>query len=384
MNRLSAAVAARRRDGRPFLDLTISNPTRAGFDYPVDDLERILGRGARAAYSPDPFGLLSAREAVARSLTSEVDAVSPDDLVLTASTSEAYSFLFKLLADPGDCVLVPTPSYPLLEHLAVLSSVQLRAFPLEYHAQGRGVGRWAVDLHALERAADDRTRAIIVIHPNNPTGSYLRDDEMRALAELCASRDIALISDEVFYEYPLVDDPARAGSAASTTTGLSFSLGGLSKSAALPHWKLGWIRVGGPAALKREALEGLELIADTFLSVATPVQEALPEILEISKVMREQISERTRRNLAVVREITARSSSIDLLPVEGGWSAVLRVPRLRSDEDLALELFEAKDVLVQPGYFFDFHAEGFVVVSLLCVEEEFAEGMARVVEYVGS
>lgn len=384
MNRLSVAVAERRRAGRSYLDLTVSNPTRVGLAYPLSDLERILSRAATAAYSPDPFGIRTAREALARHLSSPGDDVPVDDLVLTASTSEAYSFLFALLANPGDRVLVPTPSYPLLEHLAALSSVELGLFPLDYHAQGRGAGRWGLDLHALERAADARTRAVIVIHPNNPTGSYLRKGELDALSGFCAGRGIALISDEVFYEYPLTDDALRAPSAVSDSRCLAFSLGGLSKSVGLPHWKLGWIRVGGPAAMKSEALEGLELIADTFLSVGTPVQEALPEILDAGRTIRSQIIARTRGNLELLQRTVSPASSIEMLPVEGGWSAVLRVPRLRGDEDFALELLERHDVLVHPGYFFDFHAEGFIVLSLLPPVNSFREGVRRIVEYVGT
>ena len=339
---LNRLTIERRKRG-DVLDLTETNPTRAGIDYPHDELAEILARAARAPYDPDPRGLRSAREALG----------DPDDLILTASTSEAYSFLFKLLTDPGDNVLTPAPSYPLLEHLASMELVELRPFALEFHR------RW--EIHDLP--ANERTRAIVVVNPNNPTGSFVTRAEWDAIA----SRGLPIISDEVFIDYPLEGAPE-----AHTTPVLTFTLGGLSKSAGLPHFKLAWIRVSGPG--KREALEALELIADNFLSVATPVQVALPELLRIAPNIREAIRARTRANLATLR--AANMPAAQVLPVEGGWSAVIRVPRVMSDEELALKLLD-RGVLVQPGYFFDF-AEGYLVVSLLPREETFAEGVTRI------
>lgn len=346
VNRLT--VARRGRTG--LLDLTETNPTRAGLPYPLDELRDALARGARAAYDPDPRGLLSAREAVAAHL-----GCSASDLLLTASTSEAYAFLFKLLTDPGDAVLTATPSYPLLEHLAQLESVTLRTFAMEMHR------RW--EIHDVP--CDERTRAIIVVNPNNPTGSFVNAAEQEAIARL----RLPVVSDEVFIDYPL----EGRGTSFVRDDVLTFTLGGLSKSAGLPHFKLGWIRVSGPG--KAEALDALEMIADNFLSVATPVQVALPDLLRIGAQIRELIRERTRRNLAVLR--ATNEPSIEVLPVEGGWSAVLRVPRLATDEELALRLLDA-GVVVQPGYFFDFEREGHLVVSLLTEEAAFAEGIAIV------
>lgn len=349
---LNRLTIERRRRG-PLLDLTETNPTRAGIEYPHDKLAEALARGARAPYDPDPRGLRSAREALG----------GADDLILTASTSEAYSYLFKLLTDPGDNVAIPVPSYPLFEHLASMELVELRPFALEFHR------RW--ELHDV--AVDPRTRAIIVVNPNNPTGSFLRAEEWSALA----AHDLPLISDEVFIDYALEGAPEPR----PAEEVLTFTLGGLSKSAGLPHFKLGWIRVSGPG--KEEALEALELIADNFLSVATPVQAALPEILRIAPRIREAIRARTRRNLATLRRAFESTPSAQVLPVEGGWSAVIRIPRVMSDEEFALALLE-RGVLVQPGYFFDFASDGYLVVSLLTREDTFVEGVSRVVNMLQS
>ena len=340
---LNRLTIERRKRG-DVLDLTETNPTRAGIDYPLDELSDVLARAARASYDPDPRGLRSAREALG----------DPDDFILTASTSEAYSFLFKLLTDPGDNVLTPSPSYPLFEHLASMELVELRPFALEFHR------RW--EIHELP--TNERTRAIVVVNPNNPTGSFVTRAEQDAIA----TRGLPVISDEVFLDYPL----ESSGTSFIHDDVLTFTLGGLSKSAGLPHFKLAWIRVSGPG--KREALEALELIADNFLSVATPVQVALPELLRIAPRIREAILTRTRANLATLR--AANMPAAQVLPVEGGWSAVIRVPRVMSDEELALKLLD-RGVLVQPGYFFDF-AEGYLVVSLLPREETFAQGVKRI------
>jgi alanine-synthesizing transaminase len=348
---LNRLTVERRKRGE-LLDLTETNPTRAALPYPHDELAEALARGARAAYDPDPRGLRSAREALAAELQCDAD-----DLLLTASTSEAYSFLFKLLADPGDAVLTATPSYPLLEHLASLELVELRTFAMEFHR------RW--EIHDVP--VDARTKAILVVSPNNPTGSYVTPREQNALAAF----GVPIISDEVFLDYPL----EGSGTTFVRDDVLTFTLGGLSKSAGLPHFKLGWIRVSGPG--KAEALEALELIADNFLSVATPVQAALPELLRIAPRIREAISLRTRTNLAVLR--AALPPSMQVLPVEGGWSAVIRVPRVMPDEELAIALLD-RGVVVQPGYFFDFPTDGYLVVSLLTVEKTFAEGVTRIAE----
>ena len=347
---LNRLTIERRKRGN-LLDLTETNPTRAGIEYPHEELAEILARAAHAPYDPDPRGLRSAREALG----------DPDDFLLTASTSEAYSFLFKLLTDPGDEIVTATPSYPLLEHLAALEQVIIRTFPLEFHR------RW--EMHGTY--VKPNTRAIVVVNPNNPTGSFVTPAEQ----DVVAAVGLPVISDEVFLDYPL----EASGTSFVRDDVLTFTLGGLSKSAGLPHFKLAWIRVSGPG--KREALEALELIADNFLSVATPVQVALPDLLRIAPRIREAIRARTRANLATLR--TANMPAAQVLPVEGGWSAVIRVPRIMSDEDLALALLD-HGVVVQPGYFFDFPHEGYLVVSLLTPEETFAQGIERVADMMPS
>ena len=336
-----------RRSG--LLDLTISNPTHASLEYPEDELAEAMSRAARAKYDPQPLGLRSAREAIADDWQCDAD-----DIVITASTSESYSFLFKLLTDPGDAVLTATPSYPLLEHLASLELIDLRTFRLEFHR------RWELHAERVREAVSARTKAIIVVNPNNPTGSYVRDDEQDALA----SMRLPIISDEVFFEY-------GSGTRIVRDDILTFTLGGLSKSAGLPHYKLGWIRVSGPE--KKKAIDALELIADNFLSVSTPVQAALPDLLRIGAKIRASIRARIERNLNALRN--ALPKSISLLPVEGGWSAVLQMPR--TSEDLAIEMLE-RGVVVQPGYFFDFDREGFIVLSLLTPPVVFDEGVTRI------
>jgi aspartate/methionine/tyrosine aminotransferase len=362
-NRLAVAREERRRTQKPELDLTESNPTRTSIAYPLDELSDALARAARAPYEPAPLGLASAREAVASTL-----ACDADDIVITASTSEAYSFLFKLLTDPGDAILTATPTYPLLEHLAALELIELRSFALEFQR------RWEIDARRARTAVTPRTRAIVVVSPNNPTGSYASAAEQDALAEL----GIPIISDEVFRPYAFGAAPPSL----VREDVLAFTLGGLSKSAGLPHYKLGWIRVSGPSEAKRVAIAALELIADNFLSVATPVQQALPELLRIGAGIRDAIRARTRENLDVITRAIELVPAARLLPVEGGWTAVVRMPHLESDEEFALRLLEEHGVFVHPGYFFDFERDGYLVVSLLTRPDVFVEGVARLVEAI--
>lgn len=383
-NRLARASARLRESGAALCDLTTSNPTIAGFDYPLRDLERAFGAAATAPYAPHPRGLLAARTALAETLSSSGDVVDPDDLFLTASTSEAYSYLFKLLADAGDEVVTARPAYPLLEHIAALESLSLRHYSLMLHsgsAAEKRQARWSFELSEAAAALTDRARAVVVVHPNNPTGNFLSTSEAHGLIDLCSERQIALISDEVFFDYAVAPRFDRAPSLARFGKGLIFSLGGLSKSVGLPHFKLGWIRVGGERALAAEAKSRLELVADSFLSVATPVQIALPSILAALPDMQSQIGSRLSRNLETLRGALAPLRSLQLLEPEGGWSAVIRVPRLQNDEELALELLEKQHVVVQPGYFYDFESDGFIVVSLLCREDVFTDGVDRLVNY---
>lgn len=362
-NRLSRALEQRRRSGARIFDLTLSNPTSAGLVYP-DEIRSVLADPAVLRYEPHPSGALAAREAVADCYAARGAAVHPDQVVLAAGTSEAYAWLFKLLCDPGDQVLVPRPSYPLFDFLAGLEAVGLVQYPLVYY------GRWWVDFEALARALTPRTRAILVVHPNNPTGSLIHPSQQERLAELCAQRGLALISDEVFSDYPLAPGLERIQSLCRLEQPLVFSLNGLSKSAGLPQMKLAWIVVGGPARLRTEAVHRLELIADTYLSVGTPVQHALPALMRLGESVRRQIHERVRGNLARLAARFGPESPCQLLAPEAGWYAVVRVPQVRSEEQWCLELLERYGVLVQPGYFFDFLSEAYLVVSLLAPPED--------------
>ena len=368
-NRLTRLLEERRRSGLQVLDLTETNPTRCGFDYPGADILRALGRPEALEYAPDPRGLRGAREAVSSLYRARGAAVDADDIVLTASTSEAYSFLFRLLADPGDRILVPSPSYPLFDLLGRLNDVTLAAYPLICDAG------YAIDLDALARAVDDRTRAILVVSPGNPTGAFLKRTEREAMARIASERGLPVICDEVFGDYAFGDDPRRVDTLAGFPGIQTFVLNGLSKMLALPQMKLAWIAAGGPDA--REALERLEVIADTYLSVATPVQRALPDLLALRPRIQTMLRERIAGNLAHLRGRAGAGGVCSVRPPEGGWSAILTVPRTRSEEDWALRLLEADGVLVHPGYFFDFPDEGRLVVSLLPPPPLFQEGIAR-------
>ena len=374
-NRLALALARARASRRPILDLTESNPTGAGIRYDEGAIRAALAESASLRYAPAPFGIAAARQAVAQELSLHGAPVDPARVVLTASTSEAYAFLFKLLADPGDEVLVPVPSYPLFEHLARLESVRAVPYRIAYD------GAWHVDLVSARAAVSSRTRAIIVVNPNNPTGSYVKRDELDALAAL----GLPIVSDEVFARFPLREDrrrcPSVLGAIEENAAPLAFVLGGLSKLAGLPQMKLAWIAVAGERARVAEALERLEVIADSFLSVGTPVQLALGGLLACRGVAEEAIRVRTRANVATLHAVVV-ASAVSVLDLEGGWYAILRLPRTESEEDWALALLEEDGVYVHPGHFFDFEEEAYIVVSLLTPEATFHEGVSRIVERV--
>jgi aspartate/methionine/tyrosine aminotransferase len=348
-NRVTELLAAKRSAREEILDLTESNPTNAGLVYPTEEILGAFGNPRNLRYEPSAKGLLAAREAIGG---------DPDRLLLTASTSEAYSYLFKLLTDPGDEVLVPRPSYPLFEFLATLESVRVVQYPLFYH-EG-----WSIDMHALASAVTDRTRAVVLVNPNNPTGSYLKRGELTELLEICKRHNLAIISDEVFADYAFEPDPERVTTLSAVDEVLTFSMSGLSKVCGLPQLKLGWIYTSGPRA--DEAMTRLELIADTFLSVGTPVQHALPQLLEAGGSVRDQIRARTKANLALLP---------GCLHVEGGWYATVRVPRTQSEEEWILHLLREHNVLVQPGYFYDFDSEAFLIVSLLTPPDVLGRGV---------
>jgi alanine-synthesizing transaminase len=373
-NRLTAAVAARRASGRPLLDLTASNPTAVGLAYPPALLAP-LGHPRGLHYAPEPFGTAVARAAVAADYARRGVALHPSHVILTASTSEAYALLFKLLCDPGDRVLVPRPSYPLFEHLTTLESVTAVPYDLDEHAG------WRIDVAAVAAAIDARTRAVLVVSPNNPTGSTIDAADLDALSTMAAARGIALIGDEVFADYPLGQTPGV--SVLSQARALAFGLGGLSKSVGLPQVKVGWIGVSGPAAVVADALDGLEIVSDTFLSVSTPAQLALPELLADGAAVRERIRGRIARNLEQLRAASATVAAVTLQSPPGGWSAVLQVPATQSEEALVVGLVADDGVLVHPGYFFDFPHEAFVVVSLLPDSAVFDPAVARLLWRVG-
>ena len=359
INRLSAALAQRRASGGDIIDLTESNPTHAGFAYDEAAIRDALADARVGRYDPQPRGLLETRQVIAARYQ-----VDPEQLVLTASTSEAYSFLFKLLCDPGDTVLVPQPSYPLFEFLATLESVRVRHYPLVFD------GRWQIDFAELAEECTDDVRAIVVVNPNNPTGSFLREPDLAQLRELGRP----LICDEVFTDYGLTDDPARVTTVAHESELLAFALSGLSKPAALPQMKLGWMVVAGPH--RHAALERLDIIADTYLSVGTPVQLAAPKLLALAPAMQQQIRARVTQNRTELVRALGPHSPAQVLPTDGGWYATIRLPRTRSEEQWALELLD-DGVLVHPGYFFDFAEEAYIVVSMLPEPARFAAACER-------
>ena len=384
VNPLSRLLAEKRASGATILDLTESNPTSAGFTYPADRILAALADPRSLCYEPAPAGLLAARSAVSGYYGGRVDAAR---ILLTASTSEAYGLLFKLLADPGDEILVPRPSYPLFDFLAALESVRVVEYPLVYRLGIKSAagahGGWSIDFDALARKITPRARAIVVVNPNNPTGSYLKKSELAELTDLCRRHNLAILSDEVFSDYALADDPGRVASLVNVDDVLTFSMSGLSKLVGLPQLKLGWIVISGPADVCKQALERLELIADTYLSVGTPVQWAAGPLLALRENMQAQILERVRGNLVYLESQIGRDSPWRVIEPEGGWYAVIQAPRIYSEEEWVLTLLGEHDVLVQPGFFFDFESEAFLVTSLLTASQIFQEGIRRILARAG-
>ena len=372
--RPTAWAAARSARGEVPYDLTVSNPTLCGFPYPHGLLDPLRDPAA-LRYRPDAKGIRSAREAVAREYAAHGVAVDPERIVLTASSSESYGFLFKLLCDPGDTALVPAPSYPLFEHLASLEGVRVGTYRLD------PANEWQPA--PAEPGAAAVARALVLVHPNNPTGSWVDPVAAEGLAGSSGGAPIPMIVDEVFLDFPLA--PHRhARSFASRSTGLTFALGGLSKSRGLPQLKLSWIVVGGPGDEAARAIEALEFIGDSYLSVGTPVQDALPELLDRAAPVRDAILARCRANLARARELVSGVPEAELLEPSAGWSAVLRFPRVVTEDTLALELLETKGVAVHPGYFFDFEADGHLVLSLLPEAAIFEAGLALILRTVAA
>ena len=373
-NRFAKALEEHRRSGKLLFDLTNSNPTTCGFSYPEERLFAALQDRRVLCYEPESQGLRQAREAIADYYCSRPGFfgaqahIDPSRIVLTSSTSEAYNYVFRLLCEVEDEVLVPAPSYPLFEYLADLADIRPVAYPLIYE-QG-----WQIDFAGLSASLNPRSKAIMVVHPNNPTGSFVKRQEAQKLAEICARGNMAIIADEVFLDY--ADDADSPCTFASDSPALTFTLSGLSKISLLPQIKLGWIVVSGPEELVHAAIQRLDVIGDTYLSPNTPGQLALGEMLSMRGDLQKQMQQRLRSNLKFL-DALMQQSSVDRLKREGGWYAVLRVPARGSDGDLAIELLENCDVLVHPGHFFDFPRDGFVIVSLIAREAEFQEGARR-------
>lgn len=373
-NSLALALEDARRTGKRVLDLTTSNPTRCGLNSDAEEVLRALADPRALAYDPDPLGLESARQAVSGYYSSHSLAVSPDDILLTAGTSEAYSYLFRALCNPGDEILVPAPSYPLFDFLATIQDVRVERYPLLYDHG------WQIDFHSLRQRLNAKSKAILVVNPNNPTGHFAKPSEIAQLSEIAAQNNLALISDEVFWDFRFgAESPP---SFVSNSAALTFTLSGLSKICGLPQMKLAWIVLQGPKALKNEALERLEIIADTYLSVGAPVQYALPKFLEQRHAFQSQLMQRVRRNLAELDRQLPAHPACSRLRFEGGWYAVVRVPATRSDEDLAIELVQSSGVYLHPGHFYDFSGEGNLVVSLIAPEAEFAQGIAALLSHL--
>ena len=374
-NRFTQAQAELRAAGREVLDLSLSNPTRAGLHYEEAILQALSAREAMD-YDPQPKGLLSARQAVARYYRDAHESfeVDPESVILTTSTSEGYSYVFRLLCNTDDEILVPKPSYPLFEFLTDLHDVKLVSYPLLYD-QG-----WQIDFPSLYKAVNHRTRAVVVVHPNNPTGSYVRPTEVEDLNRFCAEYGLALIVDEVFLDY--AHDGAARASLVANSAALTFTLSGLSKIAGLPQMKVAWIVTSGPVEKKQEALARLEVIADTYLSMNAPLQLAVPVLLEQRKSIQPLLLDRVRANLQELDRQLERQKACERLSVEGGWYVVLRVPALQSDEDLAIDLLRKVAVLVHPGHFYDFSSDGYLVLSLITPAKDFREGVGRILGVV--
>jgi len=380
-NAYTRALRRHKQSGKSVLDLTASNPTTCDFQYDEAAILSALHAKEALQYDPEPKGLASARAAVIEYYRHKdpMARLDPDRLILTTGTSEAYSFLFRLLCEPGDEIAIAQPSYPLFDFLATIQDVRLCPFRLVYDHG------WQIDFHGLQNAIGARTRAILLVHPNNPTGNFIGADEAEQLQTICRERHLALVVDEVFLDYEIRAGNSRRkrhGSFVSSNYALTFVLSGLSKIAGVPQMKVGWIAASGPDALVRNAMARLEIVSDTYLSLSAPMQHALPALLGQREKMQRQLLDRMEVNLTQLDESLARQNLVSRLEIEGGWYAVLRVPAMQSDEDLAIRLLEDHSVLVQPGHFYEFADEGYLIVSLLTPADQFAEGIRRLLACV--
>lgn len=374
-NRFTQALETIYASGTKLLDLAVSNPTACGFRYDKRAILSAFQNPNALTYDPQPKGLISAREEVVRYYFQDHRiSLDPESIILTPSTSDAYSYVFRLLCNPQEEVLVPKPSYPLFDFLADLQDVTLIPYSLEY-AHG-----WLIDFQSIARALSPRTRAIVLVHPNNPTGSFLRAEEVQQLNSLCREHNLSLIVDEVFLDYSF--DGASPKTFAANSDALTFTLSGLSKIAALPQMKVAWVATTGPASLVRPALDRLEVIADTYLSLNAPTQWAFPTLFEQRRSLQPQLLERARENRTSLKKLLFSQPAGELLDADGGWYGVLRVPARRSDEDLVIELLQKHHVLVHPGHFYDFPRDGFLVVSLITPTMIFEQGISRLLRYL--
>jgi alanine-synthesizing transaminase len=376
-NRFTQTVEEVRTRGGRLLDLSASNPTRVGLEFDSRAILQSLASPQALDYDPQAKGLRSAREEIASyyRLAHGIHPLDPERVLLTTSTSEGYSYVFRLLCNGGDELLVPKPSYPLFEFLADLQDVKLIPYPLIYDHG------WQMDFHSLQKAVTGRTRGMVVVHPNNPTGSYVHASEFDPLNKFCAQHGLTLIVDEVFLDYSL--DSSPHASFAGNRDVLTFTLSGLSKISALPQMKAAWLVASGPDDWANAAVDRLEVIADTYLSMNAPVQFALPVLLEQRHAIQRQLRDRVKSNLAELDRQLASAKACQRLSLEGGWYAVLRVPVTRSDEELAIELVRENSVLVHPGHFYDFPTDGYLVLSLITSSDDFTAGTHRVLEFMG-
>ncbi len=374
-NRFTELLESRRREGSVIFDLTKSNPTHCGINYPEREILAALSHPGSLQYQPDPMGLLSSRDEIARYYRKKNLTVQTSNIFLTASTSEAYSFIFRLLCNPGDAVLAPVPSYPLFEYLAQVNDIQLQHYHLLYDHG------WYIDIDSMKNAITKSTKAIVLVNPHNPTGMYLKKDAWFQIGELARQHELALIVDEVFTEYSLGDTSHNFGSTAASNDVLTFTLNGISKMCGFPQLKLGWVIVSGESAAAREAINRLEILCDTFLSVNTPVQVGLPQLLKAGEHVRQKIIARIKSNYDHVRKLMNKQSHASCLTADGGWYCTLRMPRIKSDEQWSLELLEHRGVCIYPGYFFDFEEEGYLVASLLTEEQTFCDAINHILEF---
>ena len=374
-NQLTLKLKQAIKRGFSLINLTESNPTCCQFQYLKKALLAPLNDSKNLCYRPSPKGLAEARAAVSAYYRKKGISVHPEQIILTASTSEAYSLIFRLITNPGDRVLVPQPSYPLFSFLSDLNDITADHYPIRYDA------KWQIDRSSLTQQCEPKTKAIILVHPNNPTGSFVKKGEFEKIIETAQKRSIAIISDEVFSDFAFSEDATKLKSCAECNDALTFTLGGISKSLGLPQMKLAWMIANGPKKVVREALARLEVISDTYLSTSTPIQNALGQWFKVKESIQKEILARLNKNLAFLRGET-KLSAVDLLHAEGGWYAVLRLPRIKSEEEWVLEFLEKDRVMVHPGYFFDFENEAYIILSLLPPPEIFGEGVVRILNRV--